>query len=191
MDIFDKYKEDKVPHELLYVLARVGLLIVIDIFAIFASIFICSGISTILGVIFENRSKFVILEVVPFITSSTTTSVVGFVVLLGIMLRLFWDDGKRHTAYGKFSMPVVTIAVFFMFVVYVIPSIFMEEAKDTLAAGIKSFYKPSLWLSKITDGSIEIPVVISAGLVAILCMIVYKLSGDRYIKKHPDLIKEI
>lgn len=191
MDIFDKYKEDKIPHELLYLLARVGLFLVINLFSIFASIILCAGISTVLGVIFENSSKFVTLELIPFINSATTTSVVGFIIMLGIMLRLFWDDGKRHTAYGKFSMPVVSLTGLFMFVVYVIPSIFFEEAKDSLAAGIKGFYKPSLWLSEVTDGSIKIPVIVSAGIVVVLCMIIYKLSGDRYIKKHPDLIEEI
>ncbi len=191
MDIFDEYKEDRVPHELLYVLARVGLLLAVNLFSVFASIVLCAGISTILGVIFESSSRFVTLELIPFLNASTTTSVVGYLILVGIMLRVFWDDGKRHTAYGKFSMPVMTIAVVVMFVIYVIPSIFFEEAKDSLAAGIKGFYKPSLWLSGVTDGSIKIPVVISAGLIALVCMVVYKLSGDRYLKKHPDLTEEI
>jgi len=190
MDIFDEYKEDRVPHELLYVVARVGLLLAVNLFSLFASILLCAGISTVLGVIFEN-SRFVVLDLIPFLNNPTTTSVVGYLILLGIMVRIFWDDGKRHTAYGKFSMPVVTITAFVMFVIYVIPSIFFEEAKDSLAAGIKGFYKPSLWLSEVTNGSIKIPVVISAGLIALVCMVIYKLSGDRYLKKHPDLTEEI
>lgn len=190
MDIFDKYKEDRVPHELIYVLARIGLYIVVNVFAIFASIILTAGISTVLGVIFESSNRFVTLKLIPFINNSTTVSVVGYLILLGVMIRLFWDDGKRHTAYGKFSMPVTTAAVFFMFVIYVIPSIFFEEAKDSLAAGIKGFYHPSLWLSSVTDGSIEIPVVIASGFLCVVCMIVYKLSGDRYLKKHPDVMEE-
>lgn len=191
MEIFDKYKEDRVPRELLYVLARIGLFLTVNLFAVFASILLCAGVTIVLGVIFEDKSRFVTLELIPFINSSTMVSVVGYLILAGVMLRLFWDDGKRHTAYGKFSMPVVTAAVFFMFVIYVIPSIFFEDAKDSLAAGIKGFYSPSLWLSSAIEGSIEIPVVISAGIVAILCMIIYKLSGDRYLRKHPDLMGEI
>lgn len=184
MDFFDKYKEDKVPHELLYVLARIGLFVAVNVFAIFASRILCSVISTILGICF--KTKFVVLKLIPFINSSTTISAVGFLILLGIMLRLFWDDGKRHTAYQRFSMPVVTVAVVFMFLVYSIPTIFLEDAKDSLAAGIKSFYKPCMWLTKYFDGSIQIPVVISTGIICILCMIIYKLSGDRYLTKHPD-----
>lgn len=184
MEIFDKYKEDKIPHELLYVLARVGLFAVVNIFAVFMARILCSVVSTIFGICF--KTKFVTLKLIPFINGDVTVSVVGFLILLGVMLRLFYDDGKRHTAYEKFSMPLVSISAFFMFVVYSIPAIFLEDAKDSVAAGIKSFYKPSLWLSNLLDGSIEIPVVISAGIICILCMIVYKLSGDIYLSKHPD-----
>ncbi len=184
MDLFDKYKDDHVPHELLYVLARVGLFLAVNVFSVFAARILCSVASTILGICF--KTKFVVLKLIPFINSDTTVSVVGFVILLGVMLILFKDDGKRHTAYGRFSMPVVTVAVGFMFVVYCVPSIFLEDAKDSVAAGIKSFYKPCLWLTERLDNSIEVPVFISAGLICVLCMIVYKLAGDRYLRKHPD-----
>lgn len=189
MDIFDNYKEDRVPHGLLYILARIGLFITVNLLAIVCSILVCSGISTVLGIVFEDNS-FVVLEAVPFLNSPTVTSFVGFLIMLGVMLRLFWDDGKRHMAYGRFSMPVAAGAVLFMFVVYIIPSIFLEDAKDSLAVGIKSFYKPSLWLSETVGGSIEVPVVISAGLVAVLCLIIYKVSGDFYLKKHPEIYSD-
>lgn len=184
MEIFDKYKEDKIPHELLYVLARIGLFIVVDFFAVLMARISCSVVSTILGICF--KTKFFTLKVIPFINGDVTVSVVGFFILLGIMLRLFYDDGKRHTAYGKFSMPLVSVTSVLMFVVYFVPSIFLEDAKDTISAGIKSFYKPCMWLSDFLNESIEIPVVISAGIICILCMIVYKLSGDRYLSKHPE-----
>ncbi|MBE6836816.1 MAG: hypothetical protein E7509_02310 [Ruminococcus sp.] len=189
MDIFDKYKVDRAPRELLYVLGRVGLFIVVNVFAIFAGIFSCAGVSTVIAVIFDNKNKFVSLELIPFLGSSTTTSMVGFIILTGIMLRLFWDDGKRHTAYGRFSIPVVLIAVFFMAAVYSVPLLFFDNTKDSLSAAIRSFYTPSLWLREVFKGNMEIPVVISAGIIAILCMVFYKLSGDRYIKKHPDLLE--
>ena len=76
-------------------------------------------------------------------------------------------------------------------VVYFIPSIFIEKAKDTLASGIMGFYKPCLWLSEVLGGSVQSPVVISAGLTAFLCLILYKLSGDRYLSKHPELADKI
>lgn len=191
MDTEKKYKIDRIPHELLYVLSRVGLFILVDVFAVFMSIIFCSLISTVLGLAFDGSNRFVTLELVPFIISPETVSFVGWLILTGIMLRLFWDDGKRQTAYGRFSLPVAFGAVFFMFVIYFIPSIFIEKAKDTLASGIMGFYKPCLWLSEALGGSVKSPVVISAGLTAFLCLILYKLSGDRYLSKHPELADKI
>lgn len=180
------YRSDKVPMELLYVLARVGIFVLADVFAMFAGIFLCSAVSTVLDIIFRN-SEFVTTQLVPDITSSVASSATGWLILTGIMIRLFWDDGKRHTAYGKFSLPVCGAAVFFMFAVYAVPSIFIEQTKASVAAGIMGFYKPCLWLADLLGGNIQTPVVISAGATAFICLVIYKLSGDRYLKKHPEL----
>lgn len=188
MEIFEKYKEDRVPHELLYVLSRTGLFLVVNLFSAFIGIILCSGVATALSIIFRSESSFVTLKLIPFINRDTTVSAVSCLILLCVMLVLFWDDGKRHTAYERFSMPVSTAAVFFMFVVYVIPSIFLEDARDSVSAAIRSFYKPAMWVGTPQNGSLTIPVVVSAGIVCILCLVAYKLSGDRYLKKHPELL---
>lgn len=190
MDIFSKYKTDRIPRELLYVLGRVGLFVAANVFSVMMSVMLCSLISSVLGIIFGNSNRFVSLSLVPFLNNATTVSVVGYIILMGIMFRIFWDDGKRHTAYGKFSMPISLAAVFFMFAVYFIPSIFLTDAKDSIIAAIRLFYRPAMWLSGAFDGNIQMSVVISAGVLCVLCMVVYKLSGDRYLKKYADVYKE-
>lgn len=184
MDIFDKYKEDRVPHELLYVLARGGMFVIIDIFAVIFSRVLCSAISTVLVIIFKTR--FVTITVIPLINSDMFVSCVGYSILTGLMLWLFIDDGKRHTAYQRFSMPVTTLAVMVMFVLCVIPSIFLEDVKDSISAGISHAYKPCMWINTLFGTDEFVSAVIGAGFIAILCMLGYKLSGDRYLRKHPD-----
>ena len=184
MDSFKKYKIDRVPRELLFVLGRVAMIVLVNIFAVFMGEISCSVIATVLGVIFENSNEFVTLKLIPFLTNDVTTSFVGWLILLGLMLRIFWDDGKRQTAYGRFDIRVGFAAVFFMFAVYFIPSIFVEKTKDALEAGIVLFYRPCLWMSEQLNGNVSACVMITGGLIALLCLVIYKVSSDRYLKKY-------
>lgn len=180
------YRSSRVPWELLFVLARVGIFLLADLFATFAGIFLCSGLSSLLGVIFKGN-KTVVLSVLPAINDPATSSALGWIILTGIMLRLFWDDGKRHTAYARFSLPVATAAVFFMFAAYWLPSVFAEQSKESVAAVLNSFYKPCMWLSGPLQGQLRAAVAICAAAVAFLCLLIYKISGDVYLKRHENL----
>ena len=186
MDELKKYKPDRVPHELLFVVGRTAMILLVNLFATVSAVLFCSLAATILGLCFENSNDFVRLKLVPFLTSGNTTSFIGWMVLLAIMLRLFWDDGKRQTAYGRYNLGVGFLAVFFMFAVYYIPSIFIDRSKDALEAALVLYYRPCAWLSDMLGGSVSLSVMITGGLLAFVCLIFYKLSSDRYLKKYGE-----
>lgn len=185
MDIFDKYKEDRVPRELLYVLSRAGLYLAVNLFAVLAATIICSAFSTVFSIVFAD--DYINTRLAPLLTAQKTSSFLSFLLTVLIMLRIFWDDGKRNTAYGKFSMPLVTIAVFVMFVCYAVPSVLIVDTKEALDAFIRIFYRPSNWVSGFVDGDLLVRAVLASAITCTLCLICYKLSGDVYLKKHPEM----
>ena len=173
----------KIPSKFVYAVSRTGLYILVNIFAVVMSVLLTSLLSTILAIIFDGRSNYLILQVVPRINGMMSISIISTLIVLIMMTLVFNDDGKKHAAYEKHNMCNCTATVLLMFALYALPVFLMHYVKNAMLISLQIFYKPSYWVSKLMNIDLEIAVVISAAMLSLICMFFYKLSGYRYFKK--------
>ena len=165
---------------LLYVLKRIGIFIAVDLFgSAVAKVFVPAIASFFPATGAAKR----------FLTEGTGGSLVGWAVMLILLSVVFFDDGKKHTAYEIWNSINIIIALIFMFLVYFIPSVFRDsfhqESKGDVFYSI--IYAPVQWLEDKFDMAYTSSAGIGIGIILFVLFVVYVVSYKIYLRKHKSL----
>ncbi len=158
--------------ELLYSLARFGLFWLINVFGVII------GKTAILGIFGTFLPRLALYD------NPETLSVISFIIPICMLIALFADDAKRHTAYGVYNPILVAITMIVTAAVYYIPAVVIGYVKDVKTAGLmKELYFTSYWLSSLTGDDVEIYALMGTALMLIICILSYVIARKIYLRK--------
>lgn len=166
---------------LFYTISRVLMLLLINVFA---SVVSTTLFAWVLNLIIPSFKTSNIKE---RIFSSGIWSILAWCVIIAILVILFYNDGKRHSAYGMFDIFTISIASVFMFVIYFVPILFIDNAKDNVLLVFEGFYFPCKWLLSAFGNDYMIAVMIGIIPPIVLAAASYCISHIIYQKRHPNL----
>lgn len=166
---------------LFYTISRVFMLLLINVFA---SIVSTTLFAWILNLIIPSFKASNIKE---RIFSSGIWSILAWCVIIVMLVILFYNDGKKHSAYGIFDIFTICIASVFMFVIYFVPILFIDKAEDNVLLVFEGFYFPCKWLLSAFGNDYMIAVMIGIIPPIILAAASYCISHIIYQKRHPNL----
>lgn len=169
---------------ILYTLGRIGLLIMLVLFGAFMGEIFFPGIVSFL--------PYSAVSVKEFFTDSTVQSAVALAVICFFFIWLFYDDGKRHTAYEDFSVVNICIVLLIMMIIYFIPSIFRDSFHQEGKADVfyMILYYPCSWADEFSQGSLQVNVVLTSLIIIVISFASYLIAYKRYVKKHPVIVEE-
>ncbi len=157
--------------DMLYSLARFGLFWLINIFGVII------GRTAILGVVGTFIPRLALYD------NPETLSLISWFVPILLLIALFRDDAKRHTAYGRYNPFLVAITMLITCAVYCLPAFLISYVKDINAANVmREIYFTSFWISKLTN-DVEIYALLGALLMFAICIGSYVISRKIYLRK--------
>lgn len=157
--------------DLLYSLARFGLFWLINIFGVII------GKTAILGVLGTFVPRLRLYD------NPELLSFISWLVPAALLISLYCDDAKRHTAYGRYNPVLVSMVSILTAAVYYLPAVLIGYVKDVKTAALmKEIYFTSYWMSGITD-DVEIYGLLGAALLVVLCIASYTIARKVYLKK--------
>lgn len=159
---------------MLYGWARLGLFWLINIFATII------GRTAILGIVGTFIPRLALYD------NPETLSFISWFIPVWLLIWLFWDDAKRHTAYGRYDPVAVSIIVILTAAVFYAPVFILEYMTDKkVVTVVTNIYFTSYWLSKIDDDP-QIYALIGAIIEAVLCIASYLIAHRFYLKKFAE-----
>ena len=194
---------------LLYTLARLGLMLLLDMFGMFCGGVLFPGLASLIpassGTGADKSGQVTVTGVKAFFTDPIVGSVIGFIVMTAILVWLFYDDGKKHAAYEEWSWENIIIILIVMLMAAFVPSIFRESFKESTAMTVfyNAFYYPLSWLCdgvgtgltrsyREAAAGIGLPytigVLVGNGLQLLICFGAYVGSFRLYVKRHPVIL---
>ena len=166
---------------LFYAIARVLMLLLINVFSAIVSITLFAWVLNLLiPSIGDSNFK-------ERFFSSGIWSVLAWALLIGMLIFLFYKDGKKHSAYGMFDMFTITITAVFMFAVYFVPVLFMDKAGGNVLIAFEGFYFPCKWLLSVFDNDYMLAVLVGIIPPIAIAVMAYCVSHIIYKKKYPDV----
>lgn len=158
--------------EMLYALARFGLFLLINLFGVII------GKTVILGVVGTFIPRLHLYD------NPDTLSLISFFLPVILLVALFADDAKRHTAYGRYNPILVSLTVIVSATIYYVPALIIGYIKDIKTAGLmKELYFTSYWIADYVQDDVEIYSLLGSLLLAVLCIVSYLISRKIYLKK--------
>jgi len=167
---------------LLYTLARIGLMIMLILLGAFAGEILFPGIATFLP---SSMAEFK-----NFITDDTVQSVIAMFIVIIFFLWVFYDDGKRHSAYENWNIVNIFIVLILMLMIYFVPAIFRESFHSEGKAEVffLIWYYPCLWLSSKQSLGYMTGVLLAEMIMIASAFAAYFAAYKIYVKKHPVLL---
>ncbi len=167
---------------LLYTLARIGLMIMLVLLGAFAGEILFPGIATFL--------PYSMIEFKNFITDDTVQSVIAMLIVIVFFLWVFYDDGKRHSAYENWNSVNILIVLILMLIIYFVPAIFRESFHSEGKADVfyLIWYYPCSWLSNNQSLTYMTGVLFSELIMIAPAFAAYFSAYKIYVKKHPVLL---
>lgn len=167
---------------LLYTLGRIGVLIMVNLFAVLSGKIFIPAISSF----FPDKSA-----ISQFVLNEVNCSVMAWIIMLIFMLVLFYDDGKKHSAYDIWNSINIMILLILMLMVYFVPSIFRDSlhAEGKAKAFYSIVYFPVYWLEERFGMAYTSAAGIGIGIILVLIFCIYVFSYKIYMKKHKSLYK--
>ncbi len=168
---------------LIYTLGRIGMVIVSIITGVFFGNIVFPALASIVPKSLNNVSD--------FITNKNTQSFVAWLIMLVILVLVFYDDGKKHTAYDIWSSVNIAITTILMWLVYFIPAIFRDSFYSSGQGEFfyNALYFPFKWISDGAGIDYLFSVAIGFGFMIALVFFTYVLSYKLYLKKHSAAFK--
>ena len=169
---------------LLYTLARMGLMLMLVLFSAFAGEVLLPSVATFL--------PYSALSFKEFITDPTVCSAAGMIIICLIFIWVFYDDGKRHTAYENWSVVNILTVLLVMLIIYFVPAIFRDSFHSEGKAEVfyMVLYYPAGWISRKLGAQFLSAVTISSVMMLATAFIAYFTAYKIYTKKHPSLSEE-
>lgn len=164
---------------LMYILGRLGLMILLSFFAVFCGEVILSAVTVIVP---SDSLK-------EFLIEMKTKSLFGFAVMLCFLIAVFIKDGIKSAAYKEDGILNVSIVAVIMFAVNFLPVLFKEDLALKGKGGLfyKAFYYPALWLGNFENERFMNSVMLESVIICVVCLAGFVISRKIYIKKHPVL----
>lgn len=158
----------------LYGWARFGLFWLISIFATII------GRTAILGIVGTLIPRLMLYD------NMVLLSFFSWIVVMAFLFPLFWDDGKRHTAYGTYNPTAVTIILLLTAVAFYAPVFILEYMEDRkVVATIEGLYFSDFWLSPLNEDP-QIYALLGTALTIIICIAAYVVSHIYYRGKFDE-----
>ncbi len=157
---------------MLYALARFGLFLLINIFGVIIGRTAMLGI---LGTLFPRLHLY---------DNTQLLSLISWIIPIILLIALFADDAKRHTAYGRYNPILVCSTVILSAAVYYIPAIVSGYVRDIrVVEFLREIYFTNYWTSWITGDDVEIYAMLGLILTALICILSYMTARKIYLKK--------
>ncbi len=165
-----------------YTLARLGLLLALVLFGAFTGAVLLPSLVTFL--------PYSMVGVKNFLTQPNVGSVIGTVVICLFLIWVFFDDGRKHTAYEEWSMTTILTVLILVGMFYYIPAIFRDSfsAEGKGEIFYKVLYYPAGWVISALGGDYMTGVLGSMLLLMGTALVTYVVSYKMYVKKHPVLL---
>jgi hypothetical protein len=167
-----------------YTAARLGLLLALVVFGAFTGAVLFPALATFL--------PYSMIGIKNFLTQPIVESAVGTVVICLFLVWVFFDDGRKHTAYEEWSLATILGVLILIGMFYFIPAIFRDsfhsEGKGDIFYMV--LYYPARWVIKLCSGNYLIGVMGSAVVMLGTAFAAYVLSYKLYVKKHPVLLSQ-
>lgn len=158
--------------DMLYSLARFGLFLATNYFGVII------GKTVILGVVGSFVPRLQLYD------NPETLSLLSFLIPAILLLALFADDAKRHTAYGRYNPTLVGITIIVSAAIYYVPAVVIGYIKDAKTAeGVKALFFTDFWLSDFVGNEVEIYALVGAILLALISILSYTIARKIYLKK--------
>ena len=167
-----------------YTAARLGLLLALVVFGAFTGAVLFPALATFL--------PYSMIGIKNFLTQPIVESAMGTVVICLFLVWVFFDDGRKHTAYEEWSLATILGVLILIGMFYFIPAIFRDsfhsEGKGDIFYMV--LYYPARWVIKLCSGNYLIGVMGSAVVMLGTAFAAYVLSYKLYVKKHPVLLSQ-
>lgn len=165
-----------------YTFARLGLLLALVMFGAFSGAVLFPSIATFL--------PYSMLEVKNFITAANVESVIGTVIICLFLVWVFFDDGRKHTAYDEWSMTTILTVLILVGMFYFIPAIFRDSfsAEGKAEVFYMVLYFPAKWVIELCSDNYLVGVLGSIFVMLGTAFAAYVISYKRYVKKHPVVL---
>ena len=166
-----------------YTLSRLGLLLALVLFGAFSGAVLFPSLATFL--------PYSMIDVKNFITSPNVESVIGTVIVCLFLVWVFFDDGRKHTAYDEWSMTTIMTVLILVGLFYFIPAIFRDSFSSEGKAEIfyMVMYYPARWVTKLCSDNYLVGVLGSIFVMLGTAFAAYVISYKRYVKKHPVVLE--
>ena len=165
-----------------YTITRLGLLLALVLFGAFTGAVLFPSLVTFL--------PYSMVGVKNFFTQPDVKSLVGTVVICLFLIWVFFDDGKKHTAYEEWSLTTILKVLILVGMFYFIPAIFRDsfhaEGKGDIFYMV--LYYPAGWLIDLFDDNYIIGIMFSILVMLGTAFAAYVISYKNYVKKHPVLL---
>ena len=165
-----------------YTAARLGLLLALVVFGSFTGAVLFPSLVTFL--------PYSMVGVKNFFTQPDVKSAVGTVVICLFLIWVFFDDGRKHTAYEEWSLTTILTVLILVGMFYFIPAIFRDsfhaEGKGDIFYMV--LYYPAGWVIDLFDDNYIIGIMISILVMLGTAFAAYTISYKTYVKKHPVLL---
>ena len=165
-----------------YTAARLGLLLALVVFGAFTGAVLFPSLVTFL--------PYSMAGVKNFFTQPDVKSAVGTVVICLFLIWVFFDDGRKHTAYEEWSMTTILTVLILVGMFYFIPAIFRDsfhaEGKGDIFYMV--LYYPAGWVIDLFNDNYLIGIMFSILVMLGTAFAAYVISYKTYVKKHPVLL---
>ncbi|MCD7731846.1 MAG: hypothetical protein LUH56_00180 [Oscillospiraceae bacterium] len=157
--------------DLLYCLSRFGLFWAITVFGIII------GKTAVLGVIGTIIPRLRLYD------NTELLSLLSCIIPAIMLIMLFADDAKRHTAYRAYRPLFVTIVMLITGIIYYIPAIVAGYLTEERAVdAITELYFTSYWLTFVSD-KLEVYALLGTIFWVALCILTYVIARRVYLHK--------
>lgn len=166
-----------------YTAARLGLLLALVLLGAFAGSVLFPSLVT-----FLPRSMEAVKD---FMTETDVRSVIGTAVICLLLVWVFYDDARKHTAYDEWSMTTILTVLILVGLLYFIPAIFRDSfhAEGKAEFLYTVLYYPAGWVVGLCSDNYLVGVLGSILVMLGSAFAAYVVSYKIYVKKHPVLLE--
>ncbi|MCD8006774.1 MAG: hypothetical protein LUF29_07380 [Oscillospiraceae bacterium] len=157
--------------DLLYCLSRFGLFWAISVFGVIM------GRTAVLGVVGTLIPRLRLYD------NEELLSLLSCIIPAIMLIALFADDAKRHTAYRAYRPLFVTCTMLVTGIIYYIPAVVAGYLTEDLAVeAITGIYFTSYWLSFVSE-QLEVYALLGTIFWVALCILTYVIARRIYLHK--------
>lgn len=164
---------------IIYTLKRFGIMLILVVIGCFMGVVALPALASV----FPGSAR----GVKDFLTNPNVGSVLCLAIVTGMMTKIFYNDGRKHTAYEEWEGYTVAAIQLVIGMAYVIPAAFGSSFAQEGRAGLffKVLYYPARWLYSGLSAELSVGALAVALLNFVFCCVSYIAAYKIYTKRHP------